>query len=397
MAKIYQMHNSNRRTNNDKPILKPGKILNHKHNSMNTFTFTKPEKEVIVKDLNGIQFYTRKKDGEAGMSLSSLPICCDTSRGTILRIVGILEDRSPTILKIRERINIKWLETDTSKTENQAKVLHYTTCAQIISYFAETGSIRAKEVLAKFSQFGTKEFINEMSGYNTYIKEQEQLALREQLKQEIFTEHHANSERLLNRLLNNFEQIIDSHKNLVQHQVTLLEQNNELMAEHQQMSQEIFSLLSSQQEILQLQSEGTEENLSLPPELEAQKRRSQMRLVSTPSTRKKREAVLFFPKKNYNVETDLIPLQYLAETFKLELYDTRLSLGRNRFYEILRLEGVMWPHNCEIDRDFFERGYFTINTVTMPSDRIRTIQFCTPRGWQWLNQKLRTDWKKYFV
>ncbi len=29
--------------------------------------------------------------------------------------------------------------------------------------------------------------------------------------------------------------------------------------------------------------------------------------------------------------------------------------------------------------------------------RIRTIQFCTPKGWQWLNQKLRTDWKKYFV
>ncbi len=65
----------------------------------------------------------------------------------------------------------------------------------------------------------------------------------------------------------------------------------------------------------------------------------------------------------------------------------------------------MWPHNCEIDRDFFERDYFTIKTVTMPSDleeirfavRIRTIQFCTPKGWHWLNQKLRTDWKKYFV
>ncbi len=397
MAKIYQMYNSNRRTNNDKPILKPGKILNHRQKSMNTFTHSKPEKEVIVKEINEIRFYTRKKDGEAGMSLSSLPICCDTSRGTILRIVGILEDRSQTILKIRERINIKWLETDTSKTENQAKVLHYTTCAQIISYFPETGSVRAKEVLAKFSQFGTKEFINEMSGYNNYIKEQEQLALREQLKQEIFTEHHLNSERLLNRLLTNFEQIIDSHKNLVQHQVTLLDQNNKLMAKHQEMSQEIFSFLSSQQEIIQLKSEGTEENLSLPPEPLAQKRRSQMQLVSPDYTRKKRKTVLLFPKKNYNVETDLIPLQYLAETFKLKLFDNGLYLGRNIFYEILRREGVMWPHNCIIDRDFFEQGYFTIKEVTMPTARTRNIQFCTPKGWQWLNEKFHTDWKKHLV
>lgn len=128
--------------------------------------------------------------------------------------------------------------------------------------------------------------------------------------------------------------------------------------------------------------------------IEPLKNRAQLRLL--PASEEKR-IVEFYPKNKYSPDLDLIPIQYLAETFQLKRSDNNTFLGRNYFYLLLKIEGVMHEQNCEIYPDFFAHGYFVWQTVIMPSGLLRKMQFCTPKGWNWLRDRFATDWAEYVI
>ncbi|MGF1488727.1 MAG: hypothetical protein ACFBSE_16705 [Prochloraceae cyanobacterium] len=143
-------------------------------------------------------------------------------------------------------------------------------------------------------------------------------------------------------------------------------------------------------EFLVRQKNGAETNINL-----TNNNQPELKLLPEKSTKRKTKKLL--PKGNYDVNIDNIPLQHLADTLPYRLLDGGNFIGRNTLYKILREEGIMWPHNSEIDQDFFELGYFTWQLFTMPSGYNNKLQCCTPSGWQWLCDRFSNDWNKYVI
>ncbi len=190
---------------------------------------------------------------------------------------------------------------------------------------------------------------------------------------------------LLEKVLNNQAKLMEINKDLISGQNNLIKQQENICSQHNLI---INMILERDRRTLPTEIQTIEEG-SLPLE-----KKTPMRLVSALPLKEK-NTVIFYPKQKYNVTIDNIPIQYLANTFQYRLTRNSQILGRNTLYEILKEEGIMWEDTCEIDREFIERGYFVWQRVKMPSGILRNIQFCTPSGWQWLNDRFNTDWSKY--
>ena len=205
---------------------------------------------------------------------------------------------------------------------------------------------------------------------------------------------HFTKEELIAKSLDNLQIFAEQGASLITQTNEIIAQFGQLIAQRDQLIEQRDDSISEQKILTQVIVEINErEKKLLDSEIEAQKRRAELRLLP----HKQKELKQFLQKREYDVFNENIPLQHLALTFNYCLADTHRPLGRNRLYKIFRTEGICWEHNNEIDAEFYEKGYFKKDLIELPSGNISRMAFCTPLGWKWLDHRFQTDWAKYVI
>lgn len=201
-----------------------------------------------------------------------------------------------------------------------------------------------------------------------------------------------------NKLIEQSEQIISQHGQLINQSDRLISQSEKLVNQQGEIIGQQGELISQQKDINQVLIDlAQKEQKLLDSEIEAQARRSNIRVLPTPETvqeevKEGKEAKLFLSFRKYDVTEDNIPLQHLARTLHYSWKDTDLRVGRNRLYQLFRDEGIAWEHNNEIDEEFLDLGYFVKERIRLPKGYLTWMNFCTPAGWSWLDKRFKTDW-----
>ncbi|MGF1488148.1 MAG: hypothetical protein ACFBSE_13765 [Prochloraceae cyanobacterium] len=208
---------------------------------------------------------------------------------------------------------------------------------------------------------------------------------------------------LVQRLVYNLEKLTINQNKIIEQSEILVSQHSELIAQQR-------AIIFEHQRVNNLVLEfGEKELYSIHNEIQARKRRSNIIVLpnlkdefhvvdsieNIQSMPKKPELKKNVDRTVFNVETENIPLKYLANNLKYFWADTRLALGRNNLYRLFRVKGIFWEHRNEIRPEFFTRGYFVKDSNPNSNVSNTKITFCTPKGYSWLKHRFKTDWAAY--
>jgi len=209
---------------------------------------------------------------------------------------------------------------------------------------------------------------------------------------------------LVQRLVYNLEK-------LTTNQNKIIEQSEVLVAQHRELIGQQRAIIFEHQRVNNLVIEFAEKDLFfINNEIEARKRRSN--IIVLPSLKDDGfepvdvvKNIGSWPdkpefKKNvdrtvFNVETENIPLKYLAFNLKYFWADTGHRFTSESLYKFLRKENILWKKKNKIRQNFLNRGYFVKGFDPDDSLAYNQIPFCTPWGYSWLKHRFETDWAKY--
>ena len=120
---------------------------------------------IIRVEIEGVEFFTLKKSGQSGMSVSGLAIICGVSKQAISQLLADLSIKT----------NSKWLKHLVGKDLNlstgekkggQVRIIASHACTAIARHHAFSGSERAQDFLAGLEDAAMDVFIQKLTGWN---------------------------------------------------------------------------------------------------------------------------------------------------------------------------------------------------------------------------------------
>lgn len=121
---------------------------------------------LIVTELNSIQYFTVEATGESGMSISGLARCAGVSKQAISNLIQGLSIKSPSaILDSFTGMSLEDLTLSTNSSYHNVTVLKDTLCAAILTHYAQAGRIESAISLGAFAAVGIRVYIQSITGW----------------------------------------------------------------------------------------------------------------------------------------------------------------------------------------------------------------------------------------